>query len=486
MPTKGTFTALQRLRPITEDFGQIALDAAARLEAQKAAKKAEEDAVKKAKAKIAKDFGQDYEGLVEVVTGTKSINEANARGINSARDSLGQIHKDIQSNPSLANDAKIQMKRANLLNFSKNLSLVEDRYTKYADFVGKGMQDGTLSDWNSNILSDLDSIFRQANLDIKDDPETGLPIAVIAVLDENGQPTGELKELNLIEILDGRGLSDTVNTFDFQKSVQDIGGKLGKREVKTPSGFSHIEYQKFSDIEPEVRAMLKGFVGNEKNPTDIAKSIWSDMMAEDPKELDAADMKRIEDFYVNSVKGFYDEKNKKTTDFGAIEKRATVKRKELEETGGGIRLRTDEKGKPTKRNFVGTGEDLQGPAHEYTLGKKVIFGLKGENRLVTHLFLTETGKVGFQEDIFTGKISGDKLNPQDILDNTIKSGEYTKKRRIEGGFNTDELNDLARKLGFNDAGELRVELERVRDDYQAKPKTDTKTIITKINTSKYN
>jgi hypothetical protein len=479
MPKKGTYTALQQLRPYQEDFGQIALDAADRLEAQRGEKKAADAAAKKAKAAISENFGSDYDGLFEVVTRTKSIDEAYGRGINSARDAMGQLHKDIQANPSLANDAKTQMKRANLNKFSKNLKTISESYTQYAGNVGKGMRDGTLSNWNSDALSDIDSIFRQANLDIRVDQETGLPIAVIAELNDDGEATGNLKELNLIEVLDGRGLTDTVNTFDFQSSITDIGDKLGKREVKTSSGFSHIEYQKFADIEPEVRTMLKGFIGNENNPSDIAKSIWSDMMAQNPKELDATDMKRIEDFYVNSVKGFYDEKNKKTTDFGAQERRRAgrAKEEEEEEAGLGLQIRTDEQGQPLRKGLTGVA-GAHGPAYSFTLPQDITLGVKGEKTLIDNLYLTDDGKIAYSGRAFKGKTSGKRIDADNYLSGTY-SGEVVEDI-TGGGLSTNELNDIARDLGYANTGALKKELQAARD--RALQGGDSNT----LDTSKYN
>lgn len=479
MPKAGTYTALQKLRPITTNFGEIVEGAVFKEERRTALKKAEEEARKKEKSKIASQFEMDYDSLFDVVTKTKSIDEAYTRGINSARDVMGVIYKDIERRPSLANDVVTQIKLQNLKNYSKNLKLISDRYAEYASTVGKGMQDGSLSQWNKDTLSDLDSIFRQANLDVRVDPETGLPIAVIAELDENGVATGRLKELNLIEVLDGRGLTDTVETFDFQKSIEDIGTKLGKREVKTSSGLSHIEYQRFEDIEPDVRTMVSGFIGNEINPSPIAKSIWSDRMGEDPKDLTKEDMKRIEDFYVASIKGFYDEKNKQTVAFGAIEARRKGRREEEKETGLGLQLRTDEQGRPLTGGLTGVSGDIGGAAFSFTLPKDIVFGVKGQKKLIDNLFLTGAGKMAYEGTSFIGKKTGELIDPKDFLSGKV-SGEQVTKQFVGGGLSTSELNNIARDLGYRNAAELKKELEAARDSGLGKKDATT------VDTSKYN
>tara|TARA_R110000803_G_scaffold78075_2_gene143097 strand:- start:15600 stop:17093 length:1494 start_codon:yes stop_codon:yes gene_type:complete len=496
MPGKGNYTAFQKLKPITTDFGDLVEKPVEAMKARDAAELAEDTAKKE---KLAKQFGIDYAGLVDVVTKTKSIDEAYARGINSARDSMGQIYKDIEKTPSLANDVKSQIKLQNLKNYSKNLKLVSDRYTEYATRVSTGMGDGTLSNWNSDVLSDLDSIFTQANLDVKVDPETGLPIAVTAVLDKNGQPTGELREINLVEVLDGRGLTNTVATFDFQASVSEIGASAGKDLQKTVNGFSHIVRQDFEDAEEGVRNMVHEVLGNEINPSAIAKSIWSDAMGKDPKKLTTVDMKSIEDFYVKSIEVFYDEKHQKTTDFSAQRDYTKDKEAKEKEAAGGLQLRTDEDGTPTKENLVGVSGDLQGPALQYTLprkgkdGKKkdFIIGIKGQNQKITDLYLTDGGKIAYEVTNYTkaGKPTDYETMQAALAGGTADVKDFTSSSSTEGGLNTTELNEIARNLDLKDAGELKKELERVRDEKMGsglkEEKTKTNTSTDDIDTSKY-
>ena len=216
------------------------------------------------------------------------------------------------------------------------------------------------------------------------------------------------------------------------------------------------------------------------------------MMAEKPKKLDAADMKRIEDYYVNSVKGFYDEKNKKTTDFGAIQTQRKTKKAEEKEAGLGLQIRTDERGEPLVTTMVGVAEDFQGATNQFTLPKKISVGIKGENRMITDLYLTEHGEIGYQETVYTGKISGEKVDPADILSGAVKSGEVTTKRSgPKGGadqLELSELNNIARGLGYRNAGELQDALEGAKSSYETDraSKKKKKTTTTKVDTSKYN
>jgi len=497
MPKAGTYTALQQLEPYQEDTPEKVMQAfefgkgiADEARAQEADRKA---AQKKQKEDLVKKFKTDYGTLFHVVTKTKSIDEAFIRGVNGAMNMMGDIYKDIESNPALANEIGTQTKIQNLKNFSKNLKLISDRYTVYADYVGKGMKEGKLSNWNTRTLSDLNSIFVQANLDVKVDEETGLPIAVIAELGKDDKPTGRLKELNLLEVLDGRGLNDTVETFDFQESVTKIGTKAGDRSKTTPSGFSYTEKQQFSTIEPEIRNMVKGFLGTPDNPTDVAKSIWADTMGLSPKDLTSTDMKRIEDYYVKSIGTFYDEKNKTVIQHGA--RTAAQKEKRIatgkgKKAGYGIELRTDTEGNPIEASPTGVYGDIGGGGYSFTLPEDITLGPKGSKQLIDMLYLTNAGKIAYEGTEFIGKKTGQPIDPANRFSGKF-SGEQVIERFVGGGLNDTQLNRIARDLVLRNAAELKKTLEDARDKYTAPtnaPFTDTTqpTTTPTIDTSKYN
>ena len=67
--------------------------------------------------------------------------------------------------------------------------------------------------------------------------------------------------------------------------------------------------------------------------------------------------------------------------------------------------------------------------------------------------------------------------------------DFTSSSSTEGGLNTTELNEIARNLDLKDAGELKKELERVRDEKMGsglkEEKTKTNTSTDDIDTSKY-
>lgn len=476
MAQQGTYTAYQQLRPLEGDLGKIARDAADREQAKRDRIKEEQQALQDQQAKIAQNFAKDYDTLSEVITQNKSIDEAFARGVSSARDMMGNIYKDIQKNPSLANDVNTQLKLQNLRNFSKNLKTVSDRYTSYATEIAQGIQDGTVSAWEDNSLNRMDSVFRKVNLEVSPDMSTGMPMAATIKVDGNGDPVmgpdgrPVIEDLNLIEVLDGRGLADITGVYNMAGEAQKIGPDLGKRVIKKPDGsFSHVEYQSFNEIEGDVRNLVRGFIGDERNPTAVAKSIWSDVLGEEAKTLTAADMKRIEDTYTFTTRAFYDETAKKGTDFSArnaaLERqRKAAEGKDEEIEGTGIEIRTDEQGNPLSADEVEAFVGEAGGGSAFSLAAPVPVGVKGNQIFVDSLFLTRGGQIVYSADVKEGK-SGEFLYTTPEGEEVEISKEVYSEMK-DGGLNVSQLNDIARAVGLRNAGELREELEKKRDSYK--------------------
>ena len=302
MPKKGTYAALQQLQPISTDFGKIARDNELLQFKYREEKKQKEDAEKQRKDKVTEGFNADYSTLQDVITGTQSIDEAYTRGLDSARELRFAIHKSAEKNPEIMGDPKTTFITANLRNFSATLAEAGKKYSEYAKTTATGIADGTLSSWNNDTLDELNSIFVEANLEVQADPETGHPIGLTT--DKNG----EIKRVNIIEILDGRGLIDTPAKYDFQAKTKEIGTKLGKDVISRQEGFTTIKEQNYSTKEGEVREVVKGLLGSPEEPSDIAKSIWTDAMGKKKSDYNAkSSLKEIEDFYVKGVGLYYSE-----------------------------------------------------------------------------------------------------------------------------------------------------------------------------------
>lgn len=484
MAQKGTYTAYQRLSPLEADFVTPVQNVVAekrRLLAEEEKRRKERQAQKE---QLAKDFASDYSTLTEVVTNNKTIDEAFARGISVARDTMGEIYRQIQRNPSLASDVAIQMKLQNLRNFSKNLKTVSDKYTSYAQTVAAGMQDGSLSEWNSETLSDMDSLFASLNLNVTVDQSTGIPRAVIAKVDENGDPVRDedgdivLKDLNLVEVLDGRGLTGLVQKYDFLKGVQDLGSNVGEREVtKEGSDFRTIEYQKFEDVEGEVRKLVNSQLGTAKRPSAVAKSIWADAMGREPKKLTEDDLKEVQDYFVESIGTFYNEKNKNSIDYSArtaASREARQRAKDEQEMGPEFTLDVDERGDIVEENKSQAGPGISGKSISFT--PKQEFEIRPGKQPVTVskiYYNKDEDKIFYSGIQYVGKKTK-KVYEKGLIDGGSIS-EPIIEEKIDGSFEGTSLIP-AKLKGVKNLEELKQEM--LRQEQQQRQKNQTGAVQT--------
>ena len=334
---KGNYTAYQQTTADSKlEFGQMAKDvAASELANQKRAEEREQKR-RDEQSKISESFRKDYATLTDVITGTESIDEAFALGIMEARDKMGEIYKRIKTNPRLADDPDIIMQIQGLNSYSQSLKTSSDVVTDFNTRLAQGMQDGTLSNWNNKYLNIGDSIFNGKNLTIGVDSK-GRPIGATVQVDDNGEvilgPDGLpiVEDLRLPQKLAGGGLPELVPNYNMAADAQKIGKDLADRTRKSVTGaFSTQEAQTWDMMVEDARGLIKGYLGDAKNPSSEAKSIWTDVLGNKPKELDEDDMKEIEDAYLNSIKPFYDQTLKNDTDFSARNAAAERARKERE------------------------------------------------------------------------------------------------------------------------------------------------------------
>ena len=312
---KGNFTAYQQTQSIKLNVAEEAKNVAAADQANQAAKEAKHAKEVEARNKVA--------SLTNIITGTKSLDQAFARGVGQARDMMGDIYQQIQKNPRMANDVDVQMRLNNLKNYSKKLKASTDMLTDFNTKLAQGRQDGTLSAWNDKHLNMGESMYIQKNFNVGVDLN-GNAVGATIELDDEGEPVlGEdgqpiLSAINLPQILDGGGLPELVPTYQLVENAKSLGKELGKREGKRDEGgFRTYAFQTFEDAELEARGLIKGMIGSSKNPTAIAKSIWSTNMGNKAKDLTDDDMKAIEDEYIKSIRPFYDEFRNKETDYSA-------------------------------------------------------------------------------------------------------------------------------------------------------------------------
>jgi len=270
-------------------------------------------------------------------------------------------------------------------------------------------------------------------------------------------------------------LNDLVQYFDLEKDTMTKGEKLGKDlVVKSTGPFQTETYQSFSTAEEGVRAVVKGLLGNEKNPTGVAKSIWVDHMGQSPKDLTKEDLKKIEDEYVNRVELYYDEIYKSERDDKGIlaqkkydEEKSKDKGKDKDTPN--VTMNTME-GKPVIEDVKIDGaigyDTVMGKSVSFGFDKPIKIGHSSEGIQITKLYLSETDSIAFEGKKYKLEEKGDNslATVQQIVNGTQEFKE--KVDNYSGGVTIADaiiINDIARAAGFNNATELTDYLKEQRD-----------------------
>ena len=463
MPTKGVFAAYQRLRPIQEDFSDV-VNEQEQLNAR--LRREQEAAQEKARARserLAKEAGVSLSTLNEVISGIKSIDQANALGVSKARDFMYDIYKQIEADPRKAADVEYQLKLANARGFADKLSKAQNAYATFAKDFSEGYGKGTYSKWNQGRMNQLSAIFERNDFTVDID-DNGNPVAIV----KNGE--NDYERINLVDVLDGRGLGGVVNTYDFDKETTDLADNLGKRLTLNPQGAFTIEEQTFDSHRNQVSELADGILGVGSRPSDVAKSIWSDTLGKSKAEFTGSDkdMQEIKQAFMDSVESKYDTLYKRKYDAARanVGLRAREQRRKATKDKGltTVEVRTDvETGRPLREGLQGATEDIGGAATSFSLGEPISFGVGNREKKINSLYLTDAGKIVYEGEEKTGTRS-----TTDIV-----TGERTTEPVFEtvvgGGLNQDEVNNLARRIqnpdtgeAFKNATELRKHLEKKR------------------------
>ena len=459
MASKGVYAAYQMLRPIQEDFSDVVneqeeLNARLRREQEAAQEKARQRS-----ENLAKEAGVSLSTLNEVISGVKSIDQANALGVSKARDFMYNIYKEIESDPRKAGNVEYQLKLANARKFADKLSKAQNAYATFAQDFSKGYGDGTYSKWNQGRMDQLSAIFERNDFTIDID-KSGNPVAIVKNKED------DYEKINLVDVLDGRGLGGIVNTYDFDKETTDLADSLGKRLTMLPSGSYEIEEQTFNSHRNQVSKLLDGVLGVGDKPTDVAKSIWADTLGKSKSEFTGSkeDMEEIKQAYMNSVESKYDTLYKKKYDAAKVN--AGLRAREQKSTKGltTVEVRTDVgTGKPLRKGLEGVSGDIGGAATSFSLGNPITFGVGNKEKKINSLYLTDAGQIVYEGEEKTGtKSSTDVLTGEKITEQVFEPV-------VGGGLNQDEINNLARRIEnpdtgkpFRNATELRQHLEEKR------------------------
>lgn len=415
MPKAGTYTALQKLKPIEADFGAIATKAAEASLARRKQLQSEKKDRQVQRDKIG------FDNLEPVITGIDTLDQGIALGIGEATDMQHADFKKALNDPSFADSADYKIRTKNLNDYSKNVKKFSDGFSELAQTVIAKSNEGTLSAWDDELLSTLNGGFvsEKAKFGVN---EMGGVEAYIAstdqleiteenpegyILDEDGKM--KLTKVTPNEIFKGLGQFSVTGDVDIQQTSSDIGTKLGKSITSEIDGFTITSEQSWETKKGETRKIVRGMLGSPHAPTSLAKRLWADVMGKDSRKLTEGNMTSIEDKLLESIKPYYDEEVKKTKNFASRDKalkRAEDKNKDKikaeyvvnPETGVATTTKID----GVDANIVSFGD-----------GKGIeVVGNEASKESIQNIYVDANGDI-FADKIVEIKVKGDPpINPE--------------------------------------------------------------------------
>lgn len=308
MAKKGTYTAYQQLTPIKEDFGQIAKDDKANFDKERALKKQEDKDAQAEKDKLI------FNPLGDQKTGVETLDDALYDSIRKMNKLRYDDWKKARNDPSYAKSDEYLAKTANRANYAKNLKVFTDKYTEYAKSVTD--MGGKLSAWNADATKEVNAFFNEEKVMFKEN-KYGEPIAMIAEIDPdtgqfelNEDGSQKYTESSLAKVMKGTGIYDIVPEVDIVANVKSIGDMLGDDLKDVKKGWTITTKQEWASKEAGARSLVESELGSSKNPTALAKRLWSDEMGNSKADWNETSFKEVSDKMLEKVKATYDEKLK--------------------------------------------------------------------------------------------------------------------------------------------------------------------------------
>lgn len=422
MAGKGTYTALQRLRPIETDFGKIAKDEEeSRIKALKV-KKDRQDGEKLERDKIT------FDPQGNIVTGIDSLDMALYNGISGINKKQYESFLKARNNPKYANSDEYKLKTKNRGNYSKNLKLFTDQYKDFADKITA--MGGDLAGWNEDIREQIGGFFVKERVEFTEN-DFGEPVASISLHDpesEDGYKRDEsgniiTKEVGLPEVLKGLGDYAIVPKVDITKMAQDLGKELGKETTAKRNGFTITEEQLWENKKEDALNAVKGQLGSVKNPTDLAKRLWADKDGRSKNDWGEEAFNIVAGEYLELVKPYYDQTRKLSYNYAGLN--AEIGRK-AEGSKGVITpalVVDSDSGKPKIVNIP--NQDKPGYAISFGVGVQME-KTEARTSAVTNIYITEDGQVFGNKTVAVRKIGeeieGEETENLDTVSEFLMAG----------------------------------------------------------------
>ena len=221
-------------------------------------------------------------------------------------------YKKARDNPSYAKSDEYLAKTANRANYAKNLKIFTDKYSEYAKSVIAMGSD--LSGWNEDAMKEVNAFFNEEKVMFKEN-KYGEPIAMIAVIDPdtgeidvNEDGTQKYTEASLAQVQKGTGIYDIVPKVDTVGAVKSIGDILGDDLKDVKKGWTITSKQEWANKEAGARSLVQSELGSVKNPTALAKNMWTNEMGNKKADWDENAFEEVTNKMLEKVKATYDEK----------------------------------------------------------------------------------------------------------------------------------------------------------------------------------
>ena len=449
---KGTYSAYRQDTPIQEDFS----DNISRQETNAFRYREEqrtEDALDKQQAKddalMAQQQAKDISSVQPVITGVRSVDEINYRATGIAQKRMGDIYRQFKKEPKSQSDVNLRMELENLKNFPKVLSGLQQKMTAYAQDLAKGFSDGTYSKWDEGKIDELEAFFGVEGEDgtitpnyIIDFNEQGNMVAKAITKD------GKYFEKSANDIMNGYEYSTPTRSINADDYTDDIAKNLGKKKTSRVNGRFIVEEQSFDTVEGDLRNTIAANLGDARNPSDLAKSVWSDEqnMNRDPRDFNEESLKQVENYLIDQVRSKYDEsrtlKNAPRSGSGGGSDRVK---------GQGLTVMTDTAtGKPLKVTKLGQEGVM------FSIADPVTFRTGNKEKKFNSIYLGPNDTIMFegQEKQYKNPNTSTQ-SPFGLL----QDPEPAFKDVTAGVLNEQETNNLAVQLGFKNSFELKEHLK---------------------------
>ena len=392
MAGKGTYTALQRLKPIETDFGAIAKQEQNDFNKNRALEKQDKE---KAQAELDKIT---FNPLADQSTGVESLDDALFKGIRDMNKTRYEDWKMARSNPAYAKSDEYLAKTANRENYAKNLKLFTDKYTEYAKSLTA--MGGDVSDWNQDAMKEVNAFFNEEKVMFTEN-KYGEPIAMVAVIDPE---TGEFElnedgsqkytETSLAKVMKGTGMYDIVPKVDVVATVKSIGDILGDdlKDVKT--GWTITTKQEWASKEEGAKSLIQSELGSARNPTALAKRIWADEMGNSKADWDENAFEAVTNKMLEKVKATYDEKLKVAYNYAGENAAAGRQAKANENVVTPSVTPDSNTGVPVLAPIPGLEGEKAKDGYSISFGKGVLTAkTEGSSELIKNVWVTEDGEM---------------------------------------------------------------------------------------------